>query len=395
LPVPNGNDGWFDCGAGSTLSFTHDGLLEGVPYYYSAFVHLSDPERFSAPTQRYAIPKDSLYETPPDLRVAIFQNPYLTRYVDLYLLSSKSLDSASIEMSAGSEIVEMNRQDEVGCIWRGDWKLTGAVDSIGLTACASDTVGHRVCTETSLTVGLVSGSKATALTSPDGRVRLEIEPDAAREEFYMLLFPGMAAMEGRDLRLRGVAGDRIPTFVSEQGKCRDLVYTVSPLAGLEGGAAQLTFRYQGLAEFEGLSPDRLCLESVGNGPVESYVDPQAKTVTARIDRLGTFRLVAGEPGIGRKVNIDFLYIDPCEPNPFRATTVVPITLRAHQHLNVSVYDVRGRLVRHLIDRNVHPGRLEVTWDGHDDTGRRVPEGVYFLKARTSRAQQTRKVLIIR
>jgi hypothetical protein len=394
-PVANGNDGWFDCGAGSTLSFTHEGLLEGLPYYYSAFVHLTDPERFSAPTQRCATPGDSLYETPPVLKVALFQNPYLTTYVDLYLLSSKSLDSTSIEMSTGSESIEMQRQDEDGCIWRGDWKLTGVSDSISLTACASDKAGHHVCTGASLTAGLVSTSRSTVLKSHDGRVQIEFEPDAAREEFHVLLFQGIAGMDGRDLRLRGKADDFTPAFASEENQSGDLVYTISPLTGLEGSLAQLTFRYKGLAEFEGLSPDRLCIERVGSGPLESYVDPQGETVTARIDRLGTFRLVTGESGVGRKVDIDFLSIEPCKPNPFSAATVIPLTVRAAQHLDVSVYDVQGRLLRRIVDQNVHPGRFEVTWDGYDNAGRQVPEGVYFVKASTSRAQQARKVLIVR
>jgi len=46
---------------------------------------------------------------------------------------------------------------------------------------------------------------------------------------------------------------------------------------------------------------------------------------------------------------------------------------------VKLYDVRGRVVRTLVDRVVPPGRYQATWDGDDERGTRAPAGVYFYE----------------
>jgi hypothetical protein len=46
-----------------------------------------------------------------------------------------------------------------------------------------------------------------------------------------------------------------------------------------------------------------------------------------------------------------------------------------------VYDAAGRLVRTLVDGVVGPGTYRVSWDGRDETRRRVAPGVYFYELR--------------
>src|SRR4029079_7848759 len=41
------------------------------------------------------------------------------------------------------------------------------------------------------------------------------------------------------------------------------------------------------------------------------------------------------------------------------------------HTTLRFYDVRGRVVRTLVDQLVPPGRYQATWDGTDDRGARV------------------------
>ena len=49
-------------------------------------------------------------------------------------------------------------------------------------------------------------------------------------------------------------------------------------------------------------------------------------------------------------------------------------------VQVSIYDVAGRKVRTLADRVFPPGEHTLHWDGTDDTGTKLPRGVYFVRS---------------
>jgi flagellar hook assembly protein FlgD len=72
--------------------------------------------------------------------------------------------------------------------------------------------------------------------------------------------------------------------------------------------------------------------------------------------------------------------------PQAAGTVVRTTLR--------FYDVRGRVVRSLVDGLVPPGRYQVSWDGKDDRGAAVAPGVYFYEYVAGATRVMKKALFL-
>jgi len=85
------------------------------------------------------------------------------------------------------------------------------------------------------------------------------------------------------------------------------------------------------------------------------------------------------------------------PNPFTGITDIryQISDTGHQKPGLKVYDVGGRLIRDLSDRLSpigHPS--SVKWDGTDYIGKRVPEGVYFVRLQNTHFNVTKKVILI-
>jgi hypothetical protein len=88
------------------------------------------------------------------------------------------------------------------------------------------------------------------------------------------------------------------------------------------------------------------------------------------------------------------------PNPVKAGGPVAIaygvpggnapTVRT----TIRLYDVRGRLVRSLVDETVPPGRYQATWDGKDQAGSRVAAGVYFYELVVGADRLRRKALLL-
>jgi hypothetical protein len=78
------------------------------------------------------------------------------------------------------------------------------------------------------------------------------------------------------------------------------------------------------------------------------------------------------------------------PNPFRRTTTVCFKHGTPQCL-LEVRDVTGRRMRELR----LPESGTAVWDGHDQDGRRLPAGAYFIEARTGTERRVVQVLMAR
>jgi parallel beta-helix repeat protein len=85
----------------------------------------------------------------------------------------------------------------------------------------------------------------------------------------------------------------------------------------------------------------------------------------------------------------------CAPNPFNPTTVIQFDLAKQSLVSLRIYDVRGRLVRTLIEKIMPQARHRMTWDGADNHGARVATGVYFLRLSAGDVVQTRKMVLIK
>jgi len=82
------------------------------------------------------------------------------------------------------------------------------------------------------------------------------------------------------------------------------------------------------------------------------------------------------------------------PNPFHPTTGISFSLPAAGPVKLDIYDVRGALVRVLLDERREAGRYEVTWDGRDDGGRQMASGVYLYRLQAGgRVESQRMVLV--
>jgi hypothetical protein len=101
--------------------------------------------------------------------------------------------------------------------------------------------------------------------------------------------------------------------------------------------------------------------------------------------------VAGGPGIQR-TGLSQNY-----PNPFNPGTTIRYTVGESGRVSLRVYDVAGRLVRVLVDRDQKASAdvFDVTWDGNNDSGESVSSGVYFYRLEVNNYRETRKMILLR
>jgi hypothetical protein len=86
------------------------------------------------------------------------------------------------------------------------------------------------------------------------------------------------------------------------------------------------------------------------------------------------------------------------PNPFNPSTTIQYEVpdeNTFSPVNVSVYDLRGRLIRTLVDEKKAPGIYQVHWDGKDNRDKRASSGVYLYRIIAGDFTSTRKMIIVR
>ena len=89
------------------------------------------------------------------------------------------------------------------------------------------------------------------------------------------------------------------------------------------------------------------------------------------------------------------------PNPFNPSTVIPFALpevegdRRSMPVALSIYDMRGRRVASLVDRDLPAGGYQVTWDGRDMRGVRVESGVYLYRLQAPGISETRRMVVVK
>ncbi len=84
-----------------------------------------------------------------------------------------------------------------------------------------------------------------------------------------------------------------------------------------------------------------------------------------------------------------------KPNPFNPATLVTYEVVAKEKVTLRVYDVRGRLVRTLVDGAVDPGVHTTLFDGRDAAGRDLASGTYFLRLDAGSKRETQKIALVR
>jgi flagellar hook assembly protein FlgD len=90
-----------------------------------------------------------------------------------------------------------------------------------------------------------------------------------------------------------------------------------------------------------------------------------------------------------------LRLGPARPNPARGAVSVAFELPAAGRARLELYDVRGRLVRTLVDGARAAGAQVARWDGRDAAGAPAPAGVYFLRLEAAGATRSGRIALLR
>ena len=83
------------------------------------------------------------------------------------------------------------------------------------------------------------------------------------------------------------------------------------------------------------------------------------------------------------------------PNPFNPVTTLRYSVPEQELVNISVFDMRGNLVKNLVNSFQSPGEKTVRWNATDSRNNTVSAGVYLYKIQAGIFSQTKKMILLK
>jgi len=83
------------------------------------------------------------------------------------------------------------------------------------------------------------------------------------------------------------------------------------------------------------------------------------------------------------------------PNPFTGVTTLAFDVPRRTHVRLEVFDVLGRRVATLANRDYEPGRFTLEWDGRTSAGTPARAGVYLCRMSAGSFRQKQHLVLVR
>ena len=83
------------------------------------------------------------------------------------------------------------------------------------------------------------------------------------------------------------------------------------------------------------------------------------------------------------------------PNPFNPETSIHYQLAKSSHVTLRIFNMHGQLIETLIDEDEPAGYYAIRWHAVDNSGRRLPSGVYLYQIETPYFRDLKKMILLK
>ena len=211
-------------------------------------------------------------------------------------------------------------------------------------------------------------------------------------------------------------GREVPVCVESggvSGSCANVaiepprIDSVTPARGPTSGGRTITIIGTNFG-VDPATPRTVRFGEVAAGSVESVGDAEIRALLPEAAQSGPVPVTVDVAGASTSLPDGFTYeqatgVDAApsrfalyanEPNPFSSRTTIAMDLPRTTDYTLTVFDVRGRVVRR-IDGRAGPGRVLLGWDGSDALGRPLASGVYFYRLDAADFREARRMVLMR
>ncbi len=124
-------------------------------------------------------------------------------------------------------------------------------------------------------------------------------------------------------------------------------------------------------------------------------------IEAQPERIGRFVTKIYKPDSTTSINDDgeilpmIIMLYQNYPNPFNPQTNIKFELNKLEQISIKVYDVLGKEIKQLLQKNLPSGEHNIQWDGKGNEGNTLPSGIYFIQMIAGSYQKTIKTILLK
>jgi hypothetical protein len=94
------------------------------------------------------------------------------------------------------------------------------------------------------------------------------------------------------------------------------------------------------------------------------------------------------------MNLDYK-IHQNYPNPFNPVTTLHYDLPEDAMVNITIYDMMGRVVNNLVSSQQNAGYKSIQWNAANNAGQPISAGLYLYTIRAGDFTQTKKMVLLK
>ena len=96
-----------------------------------------------------------------------------------------------------------------------------------------------------------------------------------------------------------------------------------------------------------------------------------------------------------RVVLESFILNQNYPNPFNPQTTIEYVLKSPSHVVLRIYNLRGQVIKTLVNEPQGTGMQIATWTGENGQGQKVSSGVYIYQIKVGDFSTRKKMLLIK
>jgi hypothetical protein len=112
--------------------------------------------------------------------------------------------------------------------------------------------------------------------------------------------------------------------------------------------------------------------------------------------VGEFVLFRAALGVNEGLSVPDVYaLHQNYPNPFNPVTTLQYDLPEDALVNITIYDMMGRIVKNLLTSQQNVGYKSIQWNATNNAGQPVSAGLYLYTIKAGEFRQTKKMVLLK